>query len=304
MPRTEFSSASFKMHKAGLIDYTVMLARKDMTSMWSEIARRSRTTKNRYDEVLQVGDFSMAPVVPQLSAMPFDDFQTPYSLQVTPVKRGIAYAVSEEAIETDYLDLIDRVGRMIALAFNQTKEQVAANMINLATASDTNGPDGVPLASDSHPLEDGTTWDNNVTAALSITALEDAVERMMLQSSHRGNPMPNMGPFILWVHPSQYMLAKRLTDGPEQPQTANREKSQITNLIEARQNPYFTSTVAWALQAKNPDEQPIVWLNRRPFRTRKDQDIIKEAEIFASSEMYTVYQDKSGRGFEYSAGTG
>lgn len=310
MPRSEWSSGAgnFYLHRVGL-EYLVPLYQKKLTNLYTEIAPRTRTTDQRFIRVYTEGDFGMAPQVNQLTGIPFDDFQTPYKLDVTPVKRGIAFAVSTEAVETDQYGVNSNIVPKIARAFNKTKEQAAANLFILADASDTLGPDGQNWASDTHPLEDGTVVDNLSSDALSITALESMMQRIRKHKSHRGDPYPVMGPFMLMVPPDLDMLAQRLVapwaNGTvEQPQTANREQNAARRRISnVHVNEYFTSTTAWGLKPMEADSQGAVMLQRRPFRDKKDDDIIKDATVIACTEMYVFYQD-NWRGFEKSVGTG
>ena len=302
MARTTNSVANDLLHREGL-EYVVHLYSQKKTSYYKEIAPRTRTTKQRYIKVLQAGDLGMMPVVGQLQPIGFDDFSTPYSMDARHYKRALGYAFSTESSEEDLYNEIQTYGMKMALSSNKTKEQAAANMFNLADAAATNGPDAVPWASNSHPY-DGGVQDNLITTALGITALETAVQTMKRTLSHRGDPEPFVGPFMLMVPPELEMLAKRLVNGTEQPQTANRETNQVRGSISSIHcNPYFTGTTAWGLKSANADEQGCVWLDRRPFRITEDKVPGLDGVAFFATEIFGVYQD-NWRGFLFSTGTG
>ena len=91
-----------------------------MVQLWKELAPRQRSTNLKFIRLLQEGDFGMAPQVTELTGIPFDDFQTPYTLDVHPVKRGIAFAVSSEAVETDQIGVNRNVVPKIARASKRT----------------------------------------------------------------------------------------------------------------------------------------------------------------------------------------
>lgn len=302
MARTTNSVQNNLLHREGL-EYLVSLFQKKQTAMYREIAPREKSSRQRFIKVLQVGDFGMAPNVGQLQGIPMDDFQTPYSMDVTATKRALGFAMSSEALEEDLYGEIRKYTQRLALSFNKTKEQAGANMFNLANASETNGPDGQPWASNSHPLEDGSVYDNMTTDALSITALETAVQRLKRHKSHRGDPYPFVGPFLLMVPPELEMLARRLVESPNQPGTPNNDVNVVGPLLKIHSNPFFTSTTAWALKSRNPDEQGAVFLKRRPFRVKEDNVPGLDGMAYYATEMYTFYQD-DWRGFEYSDGTG
>jgi hypothetical protein len=302
MARTTYSAANNLLSREGL-EYFVDLFSKKNTSMYKDIAKREQSTKQRFIKVGQVGDMGMVPSVGQLQGIPFDDFQTPYTLDVYHVKRAVGFAMSSEALEEDMYGEVRKYTSKIARAFNQTKEQAGANMINLASATDTNGPDGVPWADASHPLEDGSVYDNEVTDALSVSALESAVQRLKRHLSHRGLPMPFMGPFDLFVPPELELLARRIVESPNQQGTANNDVNVVGPMLRVKCNPYFTSTTAWALKSANADEQGAVMLNRRPFKIKEDNVPGLDGMAYYGTEIYNFFQE-NWRGFEFSTGTG
>lgn len=258
-------------------------------------------TKQKYFEYLQVGDFGMAPQVDEGTRIGYDDFDTPYSKQYTPVKRALGFYVTEEAIETDRY-MVVRNGMNMAYAFDKTLEQVCANGINNATSTSTPyvGMDGVALASDSHPLATGMgVYDNNTTDVFGPITLETAIQTLLAQKSHRGDPSPDPGPYTLVTGTSLAGISNRVVKASGLAGTFDHDPNwggdQISGICN---NPYITSTTAWALVSKQWRSFLAV---RRTLRTKSQFDIDYDATKYVATTMY-LWHFADWRGFQYSAG--
>lgn len=285
-----------------ILEYGKELYDKKTTAFYKEIAPRTRSTNQTYIEFIQETDFAPAPIVKEGQVVPLDDFQTPYTLRVRPVKRGVRYIATSETEEEDQVGILKKAGAKIGKAFNDSKEFAAAHLINNATNSALTWADGQPVASTSHPI-DGGTASNLITTPLSMASIEEMLQMLRLQVSHRGNPAPYVGPVVLFVHPSQYFLAKRLVESAGYPGTGDNDKNVAGPLCRVHANPYFTNTFAHAVKAVDPDEQGFVLLNRRPFRSRMREDIDRDVRVYVATEMYAFYID-TWRGYVHSTGLG
>lgn len=303
MARTEQSDIT--LHRVGL--------HKEIMKLFSESPRvyykgmATEFTSNQVHEIFaQEGDFGLPGVIGSGTAIPFDDFAMPYSITVTPKKRAIGFSVTTEAIETEQgYGVISRRASKLADSMLKGREAEVANHMNLATstAAGDKGPDAVALASTSHPLADGSTWSNygvsSALVTLGVQNLENAVQEIRSQKSHRGDPFPAMGPYILIVPPGLEMLAKRITGAKSYPQSNDNDPNPVGDTIShVLVNPYITSTTTWALLSSNKNEHGLGFLVRRGMRTDMWKDHNHDAMMTALTEIYTKF-NRGARGFQY-----
>ncbi len=269
-----------------------------------DIIGETFTDRQKYMEIAQTGDFGMAAEVNEGTGVPVDDFSTLNAKQYTPIMRAIGFSVSEQAIETDLYGIVRNYAKKIGLAMNKTQEQVAANIINLMADSSTTGPDGQPLLSTAHTLESGTASNTGtVGLALGTPNLETAIQELIKQKGHRGDPMPCDGPFRLYVHPDRAMLAERLVKAQKYPtDNSNQGNPAGARIDSIHVNPYFTSSYAWAVRTMDDSEHGLFMLKRIPRRTKLQDEARLISLFYVCYEEY-ICSHYSWRGFWGSTGT-
>lgn len=295
MARTQ--TIQSELHKAGL-EFVLSQVAPDMTNDWKRIAPKSLSTTKQVIRFMQEGEFGLAPVVNEANPIGDDDIFIGYGMNVTPLKRGIGFSMSTEAAESDQYNRLSNIVPKIKTAFNRTREQAAADRFNNA---ETNlGPDGIALASASH-LSGGAVQSNYDSEAFGAEALEDMIENLILTDNHRGDPAPQVGPYDLFIHPSQAFLAERVVYSNGQAQTAENDTNRVGRRIRSIiASPYFTDTTAWGLRDTSSN-QPFAVLERRALRVRTEEDIDIDTIKYRLTEMY-VFFERGWRGFRYSTG--
>ncbi|WP_025229091.1 hypothetical protein [Fimbriimonas ginsengisoli] len=287
--------------------------------IWQKIAKVENTTDYFY-RVLQEGDMGPALAMGgnaggnptgEAAGIQYDDFQTPYTKDYYPLKRGIGFAISSEAMESDKYGVIARKGAKMAKSMNKTLEADVANFMNLATSSGFVGPDGQPLASSSHGLDSGVGSNIvNIAAgssssnylALGPLALEQAIQELVQQQSHRGDPMMFMGPYKLYVASALWGLARRIVDASGVQGTNTSDPNWAGGYVdEVVMDPYFTSPTAWALRSSKDDEHGLTLISRRENRTKEQFDIDKDAWKYTLTRIWAKAIE-DWRGFIYSPG--
>ncbi len=301
MPRTE--NAYSALHRIGLQDIFEQY-NTGMTSWHADIAPQKISTKQQFYRFVQSGDFGLAPIVSQAAPIGDDDIWFGNQTDIYPVKRGLGFSLSTEALETDQYGELEKVVPKLKLAFNKTREQAAANIINFATfTGQYQGPDKKALAATDHPLDNGTD-SNLITDAFSPLSLEKIVANMKQTKSHRGDPDPIMGPFVLFVHPSQEYYAMRVVNSAQLADTANNDKNVIGGRIsKIVASPYFTNATFFGIRDANAAVQPFACLERRGLRVKTQEDIDNDVMKYRLTEMY-AYFSKGWRGYHHSTGAG
>lgn len=135
-----------------------------------------KSNRSFEEEVIMSG-LGEAPIQSEGTGVAYDDAQEAWAQRYIHNKIGLAFAITEEAIEDGLYDTYSRLrAEALGRSMASTKEQIAADVINNGFNS-TVAPmgDGQALFSDTHPLMGGGVLDNKTTADLSETALESAI---------------------------------------------------------------------------------------------------------------------------------
>lgn len=199
---------------------------------------------------------------------------------------GKAMALSADLNEDDNNRVLaERVPEM-ARAELHTMNLLAFNVLN--NAFTTNGYDGVPLCSASHPSRrPGVINQSNVLAvpaALSHTTAQVMQTQFYLQRDSSGKPIMVTQAYIL-VHPNQYHLANEIFKSDSRSDTAN----EATNALKYFPNggipqiitsPLLTNTNVSFMIAP-AKQNGLVWFDRRTPYQKDWYDNPTETQIIA-----------------------
>jgi hypothetical protein len=274
------------------------------------------TTKEAYWRALQYSDFQIAPSIGQSQPLPMEDFETPYFKDFYPVKRALSSGISTEVEMSDraLYKLVSQTGMMLDRSVKKAFEVEASAFMNLATATDSasTGPDGVALASASHPYVNGVT-SNILTSnpVLSQAALETARTMLVQQLSHKGDPMMFTGPFDLFVPPALLSIADRAvgaaTYGVAGVNTGtalgNDPNVMGTSRVRVVMNPWFTNSTAWYLRSRNEEDHGLRLITRRLPSTKVWDDERTDSVITGVTGII-CRAARDWRGLVYSSGAG
>lgn len=190
-------------------------------------------------------------------AAQFDTILPGISKTYTHKTYALGYEITEEAIE-DNLRTPETFGKLpMALDRSsiETVEVTAANIIN--NGFSTNGFDGVPLFSQSHPNLAGGTQSNkpSVDVDLSVTSLTAGLTAIEKFTDEKGLKRP-LRAAILAVPTDSWNVAEELIGSDFKPYTANNE----TNALQVKELQYFvwhylTDTDVWVLLAQKGDHK-------------------------------------------------
>lgn len=283
------------------IDKIIKTYDDGVPQFFGELLGEEINDKQQFYRIYTEGDFGYAGVVNEMGSSTFDDFQTPYTMDITPLKRQIGWITSTEAVEGDLYGIVRRAVPKLKTALRNTMELAVANQINnfTSTAVPYRVPDALALISTAHTTQGGTAANRpSSDIAFSATALEQALQELRDQVSHRGIPMPQVGPFTLIVPNELEGVALRVVNSMQQAQTANNDSNQLNkkriNVIHA--NPWLTDANNWALQVTSKDKRVICAVRRRGVTMHQEFDIYKDAEVFTVNEIYQLF-NKDWRGF-------
>ena len=211
----------------------------------------SDTSRQNYEEDVQLTGFGLAPVKAEGSGVAYDSEIQGFTTRYTHVAYALGYIVTKEELDDNLYEQVSRRrAAALAMSFRQTKENIGANIYNRAFNGTYNGGDGVALCSTAHPNTSGGTFANTPTVAadLSEASLEDALTALMGFQNDRGL-LINFMPRSLIVARQNWWNANRILKSAYTPSTANNAVNVLvaTNALPEGivMNHYLTSPNAW-----------------------------------------------------------
>lgn len=225
--------------------------------------------------VTGVSGFGEVPTVAEGEPVSYDDPIQGYDKKFTPVKYGMGYKISDEAMSDDLDSVFADGARQLGLSWAHSLEVVTANVFNNGFSSSYTGPDGKELFATDHPLTGGGTEQNELTnsADLSVTSLEQALVDFKDTLDNRGKRI-RLVPKILLVPYELKFTAAQLVENTEQYDTANRAINAFRDEgLRYVTWEYLTDSDAWFLLSV-PADNPLrlIWRQRPDVTSDKDFD--------------------------------
>lgn len=245
------------------------------------------TSKKNYEEDTRATGFGFAPIKGESGAVEYDSETQGFTKRYTHTAYGLGYVVSQEEMEDNLYEAVSkRRIKRLAFSMRQTKETVAANVLNRAFTSGYTGGDAVVLASASHPSSAGN-YSNLLTAAdFSEAALEDAVIQIGTAKNDRGlaialRPMKLIFPVNIQFDVNR-VLKSELTPG-----TANNAINAVRLVgLKPVLNHYLTDTDAWFIKTDCPNG--LTMFERRALSFTNDSDFDTENAKAKATMRFSV----------------
>ena len=193
-----------------------------------EAVFESNTSQKAFEEDVLLTGFGAAPTKDEGASIAYDSASQQWTARYQHETIALAFSITEEAEEDGlYGSIAARYTKALARSMSTTKEIKAANVLNNATS--TNGGDGVPLLSASHPTQNGNQSNKLATAAdLSETSLESILIQIADMKDDRGLRIAAQGTKL--IIPTTYTFtAERLLDSQLRTGTADNDINAIRN---------------------------------------------------------------------------
>lgn len=257
---------------------------------WKEIFDMETSIMN-FEEDVNVHGFGLATIKPEGSAISYDTMQQSILQRYIHVTYALGYIISREAIEDNlYVKLAQQRTEALARSMKQTKENIAANILNRAFTSSYVGADALSLCNSAHLLTKGGTLSNvpTIAADLSEVSLEQAmidiggfVDDASLRMMAKGMKL---------IIPRQLQFeAERILNSVLRSGGADNDLNALKSLGMlpggAVMNHYLTSPSAWFV--KTDVQNGLKMFQRRALEVENDTDFDTENVKFKSSERYS-----------------
>lgn len=245
----------------------------------------------KYEEYFEVTGFGLAPVKPEGDSVSYDSETQGFTQRLTNVTIALGYIVTmEELMDNLYEQVSGRRAKRLAFSMRQSKETIAANVLNRGFNSSYTGGDGKELLATDHPTLDGTQSNELAVAAdLSEASLESLLIQIQKAKNSRGRQI-NLMPDSLIVAPDEWYNANRILKSTLQNDTANNAINALmsTNALPGGivMNHYLTDADAWFVKTKLPSGEGMIYQERMAIDFDQDNDFDTKNAKAAACERY------------------
>lgn len=224
------------------------------------------------------------------------------SKTLKPVKYGLGFSISEEAVDDGKFAFIaDAISKM-ARSARESQEIQAMNIFNNGFSSEL-AADGLSVFNAAHTLPSGGTYRNQLSSNsdLSDASLEQALVDFETQFVGDSGVVYSMAPKYLVVAPSNKRLAMELIGSELRAKTVTESTTGVTNVnnmnslkmdgLQVISSPHLTDADAWFLTA-DPSDTGLRIVSRSPVETKAAGP---DAGFLTDSIIYkTRYREKIG----------
>lgn len=251
----------------------------------------TETSSMNYEEDVNMNGLGLATIKDEGMSVLFDTMSQAFKQQYKHVVYGLGFVITREAIEDNlYMKLAKDMTEGLAFSMKQTKETVAANILNRAFNPSYTGADGKELCSAAHLLSKGGTWSNTlaVAADLSEASLEQALIDIDGFTNDAGLKA-NVKGLRLIVPPALRFEAKRILGSDLQNDTANNALNAMKALGMLpggfTVNNYLEDADAWFIKTNCP--KGLRHFVRRAVAIDNDTEFTSDSVRFKATERYS-----------------
>lgn len=269
------------------------------TTEFDKIFQNEKSTR-AYEEYQGLSGFGLAQRKPEGESIAFDTMRQGFTTRATNITYALGFIITRELYDDDQYDKISaQRSRALAFSMRQTKEIVAANIINRAFNSSYVFGDGKELCATDHPNVAGGTFANELAVAsdLNQAALEQMAIDLMNFTDDRGLKIAVM-PKKLLIPPQLTFEAERILKSSLEYDTANN----AVNALKSKNvfpegiavNHYLTDADAFFILT---DQEGLVYQERRAdeFEPTAENDWDTENARYKASSRYafTAYDPRA-----------
>lgn len=220
----------------------------------------------------------------------------------TAVKFAKAVGISDEMIEDQRFDLVNKMVRSLGKSAYETQMAAAFNVFNNAFSSET-AFDGAPILTSSHSTLAGMQSNIIASAAdLSLAGLKEGENYFRSIQDERGKHLI-VQPSVVLVSETFRHDALELINTPFKPGSANNDINSLQS-YEIVSSPYLTDSDAFfMLAAPGSDANGLMIYNRSPLDTKLHEDTLAGVLYYKASYRQAVGCHE-WRGIWGSPGTG
>ena len=258
---------------------------------WKQVFREERGIPRNYHEEPVLFGFGAAPELPDGTAVTYQSGGVLFIKRYQYKVYGLAFALTKVLVEDgDHIRIGQTYAKHLAQSLVETKETLAANVLNRAFNGAYAGGDGKSLVATDHPIMNGTFSNQlSTAAALSQTSLEQILIQVRNAVDNNGKRI-RLNPTKLVVSPSNVFQAEVLLKSVLRTGTGNNDINPVKSmgLLDGGQANLsrLTSTTAWWVETDAPEGLKLMM--RRGLEKSMEGDFETDSMRFKSTERYDL----------------
>jgi phage major head subunit gpT-like protein len=189
--------------------------------------------------------------VQELGAIPYEDATPGWDVTYVHKKFGKGRMVSQEMIDDEKFNMIQKLPKSLANAKARTKEQSAADVLNFGFVAGGGGlakftgGDAQPLFSTAHTNRQGNiTQSNKITTPLTQTSLQAVLTAMKTRRDSK-NQIINFNPDTLLVPTNLEFTARAILESTQVLGSNNNDINVVKGSLNLVVWPFLTNQTAW-----------------------------------------------------------
>jgi len=258
---------------------------------WKMVFREQKGIPRNYHEEPVLYGFGAAPELPDGMPVTYQSGGVLFLQRYLYKVYGLAFALTKVLVEDgDHIRMGQTYAKHLAQSLIETKETLAANVLNRAFTSGYTGGDGVTLCSSAHPIVNGT-FSNllSTAAALSQTSLEQILIQIRNAVDNNGKRI-RLNPTQIVTGPSNVFQAEVLLNSALRAGTMNNDINPVKSmglLSKGQANlSRITSTTSWWVQTDAPDGLKLMM--RRALDKSMEGDFETDSMRYKATERYDI----------------
>ena len=258
---------------------------------WKMVFREQKGIPRNYHEEPVLYGFGAAPELPDGMAVTYQSGGVLFLQRYLYKVYGLAFALTKVLVEDgDHIRIGQTYAKHLAQSLVETKETLAANIMNRSFNGSYLGGDGKSLVATDHPLVNGTFSNQlSTAAALSQTSLEQILIQIRNAVDNNGKRI-RLQPKKIVSGPSNVFQAEVLLKSVLRTGTADNDINPVKSmglLSEGQANlSRITSTTAWWVQTDAPEGLKL--LMRRGLEKSMEGDFETDSMRYKATERYVL----------------
>ena len=258
---------------------------------WKQVFKEQKGIPRNYHEEPVLYGFGAAPELPDGMAVSYQSGGVLFLQRYLYKVYGLAFSLTKVLVEDgDHIRIGQTYAKHLAQSLIETKETLAANVLNRAFNGSYTGGDGVSLISTSHPIVSGTFSNQLSTAAnLSQTSLEQMLIQIRNAVDNNGKRI-RLTPKQIVSGPSNIFQAEVLLKSALRAGTADNDINPVKSmglLADGQANlSRITSATAWWIQTDAPEGLKL--LMRRGLEKSMEGDFETDSMRYKATERYVL----------------
>jgi len=255
---------------------------------WKQCFKEETGIARNYHEEPMLYGFGAAPELPDGLPVNYDQGGVLFIKRYVYRVYGLAFALTKVLVEDgDHIRIGQIYSRHLAQSLIETKETLCANQLNRSFNASYPGGDGVPLVSASHPIVVGTASNLLTAAALSQTAIEQALVAIRNAVDHTGKRI-RLNPLKIIAAPANVFQTEVILKSVLRTGTANNDINPIKSmgLLAGGQANLARLTSATAWWILTDADRGLQIKKRRGLEKSMEGDFETDSMRYKSTERY------------------